>query len=128
MWLLVRVVFPFLEKCPKNNYFCRNYSRLKSFKDIIKGEHGRFFIFAAVVFVVFFLILLFGKGNNLINWFGVKREISRQEKQIERYRREIDEMDRKIENLSNDKDALEEFARENFHFAAPGDDVYIIDE
>ena len=34
-------------------------------------------------------------------------------------------MDRQIQMLSNDRDTLEEFARENFHFAAPGDDVYI---
>ncbi|MCD8313974.1 MAG: septum formation initiator family protein [Bacteroidales bacterium] len=98
------------------------------FRRIFHGEHGRFFVFAAVVFVVFALILLFGKGNNLINWFQVKREIARQERQIERYNQEIKEMDRKIDMLSNDRDALEEFARETFHFSAPGEDVYTIDE
>ncbi len=106
----------------------RKFYRLNFFKRIFKGEHGKFFIYAAAVFVVFFLILLFGKGNNLINWIQVKREIARQERQIELYNREIDEMDRQIEMLRTDRDALEEFARENFHFAAPGDDVYIIDE
>ena len=39
--------------------------------------------------------------------------------------KEIDAMDSQIRMLSNDRDSLEEFARENFSFAAPGDDVYI---
>ena len=44
---------------------------------------------------------------------------------MEFYRRDIERMDREIEALSQNKDSLEKFARENFHFAAPGDDVYI---
>jgi cell division protein FtsB len=34
-------------------------------------------------------------------------------------------MDKAIKDLSCDRDSLEGFAREEFHFAAPGDDVYI---
>ena len=34
-------------------------------------------------------------------------------------------MDEQIRTLSTDRDTLEEYARENFHFAAPGDDVYV---
>ena len=30
--------------------------------------------------------------------------------------------------LRSDRDTLEKFARENFHFSEPGDDVYILDE
>ncbi len=81
-----------------------------------------------VVFVIFLLILLFGRGNNLIHWMQTKREIVRQEKQIEKYQEEIEKMNGQIEALSNDREALEKFARENFHFAAPGDDVYILED
>ena len=42
-------------------------------------------------------------------------------------KREIEEMDREIQNLRNNPDTLETFARETYHFAAPGDDVYIVE-
>ena len=34
-------------------------------------------------------------------------------------------MDSRIDNLTTNKDSVEAFARERYHFAAPGDDVYI---
>ncbi len=37
-------------------------------------------------------------------------------------------MDRQIHGLTHSKDSLERFARENFGFAEPGDDVYIIEK
>ena len=36
-------------------------------------------------------------------------------------------MDRKIRMMKGDRDTLERFAREQFYFAEPGDDVYIIE-
>ena len=36
-------------------------------------------------------------------------------------------MDKKINMLKNDKDTLEKFAREQFNFAVPGEDVYVIE-
>ena len=44
-----------------------------------------------------------------------------------RLKSEIDQMDREIDNLRNNADTLEAFARETYHFAAPGDDVYIVE-
>ena len=97
-------------------------------RQLFTGEHRSFFIFAAVVTAVAILILTFGPGNNIIHWIGARFEISAQEKQIEQYTKEIEEMDRRIRMLRSDRDTLEKFARENFHFCEPGDDVYIIDE
>ena len=37
-------------------------------------------------------------------------------------------MDRTIYLLTHDRDSLEKFARENFHFAQKGDDIYLIDD
>ena len=54
-------------------------------------------------------------------------EIQRQERQMEIYRREIREMDAEIDALTHNRDSLEKFAREQYHFAAPGDDVFIIE-
>ena len=36
-------------------------------------------------------------------------------------------MDKRVNMLKTDRDTLEKFAREQFHFAAPGDDVYVIE-
>ena len=36
-------------------------------------------------------------------------------------------MDAEIQSLTNSRDSLEKFARETYHFAAPGEDVYIIE-
>ena len=46
---------------------------------------------------------------------------------MEKYREEIEAMNQNIEELKTNRDTLEKFARENFHFAAPGEDVYIVE-
>ena len=60
-------------------------------------------------------------------WIKAKNEIRRQEKLILEYKKEIGRMDDSINERTTDVDSLEKFARERFHFAAPGDDVYIIE-
>jgi cell division protein FtsB len=47
---------------------------------------------------------------------------------MEIYRQQIADMDESIEDLKTDRDSLEKFARERFHFAASGEDVYLIEE
>ena len=96
-------------------------------RQLFTGEHRSFFIFATAVTAVALLILTFGPGNNLIHWIGATLEIASQRRQIEQYGREIEEMDRRIDMLRSDRDTLEKFARERFHFAEPGEDVYIVD-
>ena len=96
-------------------------------RQLFTGEHRSFFIFATAVTAVALLILTFGPGNNLIHWIGARLEIASQRRQIEQYGREIEEMDRRIDMLRSDRDTLEKFARERFHFAEPGGDVYIVD-
>lgn len=97
-------------------------------KDIFKGEHRGFVIFALVVTGVAFLVLAFGQGNNLVHWAGAKIEIARKEKLIQEYQQDIERMDRRIKMLNSDRDTLEKFARERFRFAEPGDDVFLMDE
>jgi cell division protein FtsB len=46
---------------------------------------------------------------------------------MEVYRNEIEEMKRKVQMLESDKDSLEKFAREQFYFSVPGEDVYIVE-
>lgn len=79
-----------------------------------------------VATAVFLLSWLVGPGNTLIHWAGAAVEASRQEKQMEVYRQQIEEMDEKIRMMKTHKDTLEKFAREQFGFCAPGEDVYVI--
>ncbi len=95
--------------------------------DIFKGEHRRFAWFVVIATTLFIGSWIIGPGNTIIHWVKAKREIARQEKQMEFYRREIEAMDRNIEELETNRDTLEKFARERFKFAAPGEDVYIIE-
>lgn len=104
-----------------------HFIKLDKIKEILKGEHGGFFKFVMVMTAIVLLAMTFGPGNNIIHWVQARIEISRQERQIRQYRDEINEMDRRIRMLQSNRDTLERFAREQLHFAAPGDDVYIVD-
>ena len=80
--------------------------------------------FAVVATAIFLVIVTFSRGG-LLNWGRAKYESARQKRQIENYESEIKAMDKEIDLLTTNKDSLEKFAREEFHFASPGDDVYI---
>lgn len=84
----------------------------------------RYFIIASALC----LILLFIKKDGLIRMFGAWISASRQQKQIEYYQNEIRKLDDQIDVLSNDRDTLETFAREQYNFAEENDDVYLLEE
>ena len=56
--------------------------------------------------------------------FDKDMEMAKKAKEAER---QIDQMEKEADALRNNPDSLEAFARETYHFAAPGDDVYIVD-
>ena len=95
---------------------------------LTRSDHNYFLPFVIVVTAVAALWLLFFSHSSVLNWVRANVEIRRQERQMEKYRQEIDEMDAEIRALTDSKDSLEKFARETYHFAAPGEDVYIIEE
>lgn len=100
---------------------------MSKFSNIFKGEHKNFRIFVAFSTAVFVFIWLVGPGNTWIHWAKAGVEIKRQERQIREYEQEIERMDKRVDMLKTDRDTLEKFAREQFRFAAPGDDVYVIE-
>lgn len=100
---------------------------MSKFSNIFKGEHKNFRIFVAFSTAVFVFIWLVGPGNTWIHWAKAGVEIKRQERQIREYEQEIERMDKRVDMLKTDRDTLEKFAREQFQFAAPGDDVYVIE-
>lgn len=85
-----------------------------------------FALFIAAVAVATLLVITFFPGGSLIEGFKAHRDIRQWEKQMTELNSEIDQMQKQIDQLRSDPDTLEKFARENFQFAAPGDDVYII--
>lgn len=99
-----------------------------SFRSIWNGPHRSFVRYATVITVIFLIYVLFISDDSVIRWVQAGLELRQQRRQIENYRQEIAEMDSQVKMLTNDRDTLEEFARETFHFAAPGDDVYLLEK
>ena len=94
---------------------------------LTRSDHNYFLPFVIVVTAVAALWLLFLSHSSVLNWVRANIEIRLQERQMDKYRQEIDEMDAEIRALTDSKDSLEKFARETYHFAAPGEDVYILE-
>ncbi|MBQ9891595.1 MAG: septum formation initiator family protein [Bacteroidales bacterium] len=95
---------------------------------IWNSNHNSFGKYAVVITAAFAIFLGFIATNSVFRWVKAGFEIKRQNRQIETYKQEIDRMEREIQLLTHDKDSLEKFAREHFHFAAPGEDVYIVED
>lgn len=85
----------------------------------------RSFLRYAIVATAIMVLFLFVKKDNIVRWVQAGFTLRRQERQIEYYRQQNEELDKTINMMSNNRDTLEKFARETFHFAEPGEDVYI---
>ena len=94
---------------------------------LTRSDHNYFLPFVIVITALAALWLLFLSHSSVLNWVRANLEIQRQEREMDRLRRDIEAMDAEIQSLTNSRDSLEKFARETYHFAAPGDDVYIIE-
>lgn len=94
---------------------------------LTRSDHNYFLPFVIIITAVAALWLLFFSHSSVLNWVRANWEIQRQERQMDQLRRDIDAMDAEIRSLTNSRDSLEKFARETYHFAASGDDVYIIE-
>lgn len=101
------------------------------FKDIWNPDKDgnrkeqRSFLRLAIVATALFVIFLFLKKDNVIRWIDAGFTLRRQERQIEALTNDNRRLDEEINRLSTNRDSLERYARETYHFAEPGDDVYI---
>lgn len=77
----------------------------------------------ALTLAVFFLFL---KKDNVLRWVEAGFTIRRQNKEMEMNARQIEQMQQTLESLTTNRDSLEKFARERYHFAEKGDDIYLI--
>ena len=90
-------------------------------------KEQRSFLRYAIVATALFLVFLFLKKDSLVNWVQAGFTLRRQQRQIELLQKENEELDRRIRMMKGNRDTLEQFAREQFYFAEPGDDVYVIE-
>ena len=92
-----------------------------------RSDHNYFIPYVIIVTTVVALWLLFFSHASVLNWIRSSVEVQNQEKEMDRLSREIEQMDAEIEDLSHNRDSIEAYARETYKFAAPGDDVYIVE-
>lgn len=92
-----------------------------------RKEHNYLLPFVIVVTLVVALWLLFFAHNSVLKWIKASVEEKNQQVEMARLQAEIDQMEKEADALRNNPDSLEAFARETYHFAAPGDEVYIVE-
>ena len=75
---------------------------------------------------IFLIWILFLDNNNVMVWLRTQHTLRRQKAHIELLEREINQTETRIDQLSSQRDSLERFAREEYLFHEPGEDVYIV--
>lgn len=91
-------------------------------------KEQRSFVRYAIVATALMVLFLFVKKDNVFRWIDAGLTIRKQENRIEQLKADIDRLDNRTRLLTNDRDTLERYARENLGFAEPGDDVFLIKE
>ena len=91
-------------------------------------KRSSFFKFAVIATTVVVIVFCFLQHDNIFAWIRAGHTVSQQKRQIEQYKADIARLDEQIDAMSTDRDTLETYARERFHFAEPGEDVYLIEE
>lgn len=96
-------------------------------KDGNRGAQRSFVRFAIVATVIFLLFLVLRK-DDAIRWIQSGLIVKEQKKQIEQLESRIKSLDETVISLTSDRDSLEKFARENFNFCTPEEDVYLTEK
>ena len=99
--------------------------RKKIWSWFTQSEHNYFLPFVIVVTLIVGVWLVFLSHDSILNWGRSAMEVKNQEAEIQRLRSEIEKMEAQIKDLTTNLDSLGKFARERYHFAVPGEDVYI---
>ena len=93
-------------------------------KDGNKAPQRSFLRFAIVITAII-VLFLFIKKDNVVRWIQAGFTLRSQEKRIEAIKQDNDRLDEQIRIMSTSLDSLEKYAREEFGFAEPEEDVYI---
>lgn len=80
----------------------------------------------SITLLVFFTWLFFFDQNDLITQYKFKSELSKLHKQKEYYKEQIELTRKDLENLLNDNEKLERFAREKYLMKKNDEDIFVI--
>ena len=81
-----------------------------------------------IVTVFFFVWVLFIDTSNIFVWFSDMRTVASQERQKEYFKEAIKLTDEKLKELESNRDSLEKFAREQYLFHEPDEEVFVVVE
>jgi len=81
-----------------------------------------------LAFVVVLVWLLFFDTHSFIRQWRLQRQLRELQAERDYYREEILRDSMAIEELKGDPEALERYAREQYHMKREGEDIYIIVE
>ncbi|MBR4118472.1 MAG: septum formation initiator family protein [Bacteroidales bacterium] len=79
-----------------------------------------------IAVVLFFVYLMFFDQNNIRVRMEYKNELDSLKEVLDSYIKQMQEDSIKIEQLKHDKDAIEEYAREEYGYKKADEDVFII--
>ena len=99
----------------------------QNIKSLYTGPNRWFTWFVTGWLLYFTWSWLFGSGNTIPQYLDSKQELRSQNDSIEYYRNELEKLDKIIQERESNVEVLEKYAREQYNFAAPNEDVYIID-
>ena len=79
-----------------------------------------------ITLIVFFLWMLFFDQNDIISQFKLKSELYQINKEKAYYQEQILETQEDLENLLNDNEKLERFAREKYLMKKDNEEIFVI--
>lgn len=88
----------------------------------IRNKYFKYILFGVIFIVTTFFLC----SNNITVFLNENRTLKNQSVTINELEREIESNKTKIRQLKSERDSLEKFAREQYYFHAPGEDVYIV--
>ncbi len=79
-----------------------------------------------LVLVAYTVWVVWFDPNSLADWYKVRRSVSEQNRQIRYYKKEIMSIEKKLSELNSNLDSLEKFAREQYYFKNPDEEIFIV--
>lgn len=78
--------------------------------------------------VIFFVYLMFFDHNSIMVRMDYKQELDSLKTVLNNYKEQIKSDSIQMEELKNNRDAVEKYAREKYGYKHPDEDVYIIEK
>ncbi|MDR9399125.1 MAG: septum formation initiator family protein [Salibacter sp.] len=80
----------------------------------------------SLTILVFLVWMLFFDQNDIISQIELKQQLNSVENKREYYKTQIKETRSDLENLLNDNEKLERFARERYLMKKPNEEIFVI--